>query len=519
MTRTAPTPATGLPGWLAGRRPLPRCLLSALAGMLAALAMPPIGLVPVYLISLPALVWLAEGVATRRGAFLLGWAHAFGFHLIGLYWVAVSMTVDPAFYWMVPFGVVGLPALLALLAGLAVALWWSLPGRGPGKVLLLAVLLLAGEYVRGFLFTGFPWNLPGYAWVPWLPVLQTAALVGIYGLSLVTLALGLVPAMLAGPHRGRAGWGIAVLLVALTGAGAAWGWARLPDGAAATVPEVRLRLVQPNIPQELKWVRELWDEHFETLSDLTRQAPEGAPPTVVIWPETAIPYMVTTSPATRQALARLAPDGGLLITGAPRTEETTAGERRYYNSLVAIDGAGAVQGVYDKHHLVPFGEYMPLGRWLPLQSIAGRSDDYSFGPGPATLALPGLPPVAPFICYEAIFPGAVTGSERPGWLLNITNDGWFGRSWGPHQHFATAVARAVEEGLPLVRVAGTGISGVVDPYGRTLSRLDLGVRGIIDADLPAALEATPYARWHDLPLAVMALLFAAISAALLYRRG
>jgi len=515
---TVPNAVAGPAAWLARRRPLPRCLLAGLAGMLAALAMPPIGLVPVYLISLPALVWLADGVATRRGAFLVGWSHAFGFHVIGLYWVAVSMTVDPAFYWMIPFGVVGLPALLSLLSGIAVTAWWVIPGRGPGKVLLLAVLLLAGEYLRGFIFTGFPWNLPGYAWVPWLPVLQTVSLVGVYGLSLVTLALGFVPAMLAGPHRGRAGWGIAALLVVLAGAGTAWGWARLPDGAAATVPDIRLRLVQPNIPQELKWVRELWDQHFENLSELTLQAPEGAPPTVVIWPETAIPYMVTSSPTTRQALAQLVPEDGLLITGAPRTEEMADGGRRYFNSLVAVDGAGAIQGVYDKHHLVPFGEYMPLGRYLPLQSIAGRSVDYSFGAGPTTLALPGLPPVAPFICYEAIFPGAVTGEARPGWLLNITNDGWFGRTWGPHQHFATAVTRAVEEGLPLVRVAGTGISGVVDPYGRTLERLDLGERGIIDHDLPAALRPTPYARWRDLPLAALALLFTAIGLASLNRR-
>jgi apolipoprotein N-acyltransferase len=264
-----------------------------------------------------------------------------------------------------------------------------------------------------------------------------------------------------------------------------------------------LRLVQPSIDQASKWRPELRRGHIEKQMRLS-SGPAARPVSHVIWAETAVPFLLDNESELRAQLADIVPQGGLLIAGAPRLGDPDGpGEqRRLWNSLYGLDESGAVVGTYDKHHLVPFGEYTPLRAvlgWLGLGKLTVGGQGFSAGPGLATLDLPGLPPFSPLICYEAIFPGRVVAEgARPQWLLNLTNDAWFGTSSGPYQHFAGVRIRAVEEGLPLVRVANSGISAVVDPYGRLLGQLRLNQVGVLDSPLPRpAKGVTLYARYGD----------------------
>jgi apolipoprotein N-acyltransferase len=282
---------------------------------------------------------------------------------------------------------------------------------------------------------------------------------------------------------------------------------------------VRLRLVQPNIEQSLKWRDSERAQIFRTLLALSATQ-AAAPPTVIVWPEAATPFLFEQSPEARAAAAAILPADGLLITGTPRATPRPGGGTQYWNGLIVLDHADRVVGTYDKFHLVPFGEYVPLRRWLPIDKIAsGFGEGFSAGPGPRTLQLPGLPSVGPLICYEVIFPGEVVDpGDRPGWLVNVTNDAWYGDSSGPYQHFASARARAVEQGLPLARAANTGISGVIDPYGRVIARLGLGRAGVIDAALPRALpDATIYQRFGGGILSVLLLAGLAAAAASRWR--
>ncbi|PWC34387.1 acyltransferase [Azospirillum sp. TSO35-2] len=486
-----------------------RLAAAAALGGLATLALPPVDALPVLLVAFPGLIWLLEGARSGRSAFAIGWFFGFGHHLLGLYWISAALFTDIGrFWWALPLSAVGLPILLAMFSGAATLTFHALRGRGAGgglaRPLLFAACWCLWEWLRGHVLTGFPWNLIGYGWVGVLPVLQTAALIGIYGLTLVTVLVASLPAALpdpaSTPRRAWAGFAAGLALLAALGG---WGTWRLAGAVDEPVPGVRLRLVQAAIDQRLKWAPAERVQHFQShlaLSAAPPVDPSAPPPNVIIWPETAVPFFVEDDARVRQALASVIPSGGLLITGAPRTDLDTSGERHYYNSLIAVDGSGAVVGSFDKFHLVPFGEYMPLRRWVPVDAIATNGAEFSPGPGPRTLHLgTDLPPLSPLICYEGIFPGAVIdGTDRPQWLLNLTNDAWYGHTAGPHQHFAINQVRAVEEGLPLVRVANTGISGVVDAYGRVQQLLGLGERGFIDTTLPKAPQgATPYARIRD----------------------
>ncbi|HYE48062.1 MAG TPA: apolipoprotein N-acyltransferase [Azospirillaceae bacterium] len=497
--------AAGLAGWR-------RYAAAAAAGGLATLALPPAYAAPLLWLAFPWLVWQLDGAATRRQAFWLGWSFAFGHFLLGLYWVAFALTVDLArFGWLLPFAMAGLPALLAAFVGAATLGYRAAVRRfglaGPAKPLAFAVAWTLAEYARGHLFTGFPWNLTGYAWTAWTPVMQAAAFVGVYGLTLLTVAAASLPALLGDPGARRPG--AAVLAgVALFGLVAAGGAVRLAGADGATVPGVTLRLVQAAIPQSLKWDPELRVRHLEKHMRLSLLG-DAKGVTHVVWPETAVPFAMDAE--LRGVLSRVVPPGGLLLTGIQRVGHGADGRRAYFNAMEAVDAAGAQAALFDKFHLVPFGEYMPLRRFLPagaVGAVAAGSADFSAGPGPRTVELPGLPPVSPLICYEVIFPATVTAAEgpRPGWLLNLTNDAWYGETAGPHQHFAIARMRAVEEGLPLVRSANTGISGVVDAHGRVVGSLGLGEEGVVDLPLPVALPGgTVYGRLGDLPMVLVLL--------------
>ncbi len=510
MTAERARPATG-DGWpvrlaagLAGLRGWRRHGTAALCGALASAALPPLHLIPLLIPAFTGLLWLLDGAVRRREAAALGWSFGFGHMLTGLYWIGIAFLVDAdRFGPVMPFAVLGLSAGLALFPALAVvaAAW---PGwRGPARVALLAAAWLAAEMLRAWVLTGFPWNLIGTVWSFAPTMLQLSALTGVWGLSAMTVFAAGAPAVLTGPGagRGRAAFvTLALLLPALVWGGGALRLAMAPALGAATVDGVMLRLVQPSIDQALKWVPELRRGHIENQMRLS-SGPAARPVSHVIWAETAVPFLLDDAPELRNQLAGIVPRGGLLIAGAPRMDGSGA-RRRLWNSLHGLDETGAVVGTYDKHHLVPFGEYTPLRAvlgWLGLAKLTVGAQGFRAGPGLVTLDLPGLPPFSPLICYEAIFPGRVVAEgARPQWLLNLTNDAWFGISSGPYQHFAGARIRAVEEGLPLVRVANSGISAVVDPYGRLLGRLRLTQVGVLDSRLPQpAKGVTLYARYGD----------------------
>ena len=491
----------GMRGWR-------RYALACALGIVATLALPPFGIVPVLLPAFVGLVWLLDGSPRISSAFWVGWWFGLGHFAAGLYWIANALLIDAAqFWWLVPFAVLGLPAFLGLFIGAGTALVRAFDTANAFRVPLLAAVWVITEYVRGHILTGFPWNLIGYSWSELPAMEQGGAYVGIYGLSLVTLFLAAAPAALIDPRRARldpAGVRLnlaaLVLLLLMVGGGEA----RLAGASDATVPGVRLRLVQPDIPQSLKWRNDQLRSNFAKHIAMSR-APAAQPPNVIIWSEAASPYFLESDPDARRLAAEVAPPGGLLLAGSPRARFDSTGRlQRIWNSLVALDHDGVVRGTFDKAHLVPFGEYVPLRSILPINRIVPGTIDLSAGPGPRTLHLPGLPPVGPLICYEGIFPGAVIDPEDPpAWLLNISNDGWYGYSTGPYQHFAEEAMRAIENGVPMVRVANTGVSGVVDAWGRVRARLGLEVAGDLDTSLPVGIGGeTMYRRLGDLPVLI-----------------
>ena len=420
------------------------------------------------------------------------------------------MLTDPSrFGWLVAPAVIGLSAGFALFPALA-AFAARLPAAPlAARALAFAVAWSAAEWLRGNLLTGFPMNLMGTVWAPAPGMIQAAALIGVYGLGFVTVLAAASPAALAAPAaEERAGprrrWLLPAAAFGLLAALWAGGEARLALAPEPAPTGVRLRLVQANVDQSLKWREGARLAAVERHVRLSRR-PGLEAVDAVIWPEAAVTYFLDESAPLRGFVSEAAPPGGHVITGAPRRTVREGRTAAYWNSLHALTEAGAVAATYDKHHLVPFGEYIPLRGLLALSPMTYGERDYSAGPGPRTLSLPGLPPFSPLICYEAIFPGAAL-AERTGaaeWLLNLTNDGWFGRTAGPYQHFQAARLRAVEEGLPLVRAANTGISAVVDSYGRVVARLGLGEEGILDAPLPPALPRPPFARLGDWVLALL----------------
>ncbi len=485
-------------------------------GMLGACALPPLHLLPLLVPAFAGLIWSFAAATRRRAAFGAGWWFGFGYFVAGLYWLAIPLTLDLVrFGWMIPFAVFGISGVLALFTGLATWITHETRLGGAARVLMLAAAWGGAEWLRGYVLTGFPWNLTATAWTATPAMIQSAALYGAYGLSAITVAICAMPALLGDQHVARTSafrW-IAGAVVALA---AIWiaGMIRLATAENGTVDGVRLRIVQGNIAQSLKWDPARRQTNFDTYLRLTNS--EGFNRiTHVIWPETAIDFRFQTrfasarlGSANEARLRAAIPAAGLLITGAVRDQTGKA-----YNSVHAIDSSGAIVATYDKHHLVPFGEFVPLRGVLGalgIEKIVHGRGDFDAGPGPRTLTHAKLPPVSPLVCYEAIFPGSVASRRsRPMWLLNVTNDAWFGHSSGPYQHLASARLRAVEEGLPLVRAANTGISAIIDAYGRELERLDLGKRGTIDGGLPKAIARTPYGRFGDWMLLVVISLLAA----------
>jgi len=490
----------GLAGWR-------RWTVAALAGAVATLALPPFHFLPALVIAFVALMWLLDGAAAGprplRAIFALGWWFGFVHFITGLYWISNALLVDAAtFGWLVPFAVAGLSAYFALFPALAVMLAGRAAAGWP-RALALASAWAGAEYLRGLLLTGFPWNPVGSAFAVGPELMQAAALGGAFGLSLLAVLVAALPAALAQPGRaGRIATALALVIVAAMWAGGALRLAAVPvaDGAGP-----RMRVVQGAVDQAVKWDRARARGHFESYLALSR-APgrDGRAPDVVIWPETAVPAVYDGNGSFSKALAQaLAPDG-TLITGVIRRDGRGA-QLRLWNSVIAVNGRGQLLATYDKHHLVPFGEYVPLARFNPVPKLTEGRRDFSAGPGPMTVALAGVPAFSPLVCYEVIFPGRVVApGSRPAFLLNLTNDAWFAISTGPYQHLAAARLRAVEEGLPLARAANTGISALIDAQGRVRARLGLGRRGVLDFTLPAPVAPTFFARFGNGPVLIAA---------------
>jgi apolipoprotein N-acyltransferase len=388
--------------------------------------------------------------------------------------------------WLaIPFAAIGLPIVLAFFPAIATCLTVHITTHSLSRIFAFAALWSFFEWLRGHIFTGLPWNLLGYTWDT--PLLQVTSLIGIYGLSALTV---LGASIFAIRHKG---WiaGVVLALGALT----LWGDYRLTQAGSTAMHPINLRIVQASIAQQTNWLAEhlrenLSLERYVALSHLPAEKPLEA----VIWPESSVPTFVENSPPLLQALAEAAPPKGLLIFGAPRE---VYGKLR--TSIMMLNDQGQFKGVYDKSHLVPFGEYMPFRSILPFKKLTYGDQDYTPGSGVQTLSLPPLPSFSPLLCYEAIFPHAVVdGKDRPHWMLNLTNDVWYGHSSGPYQHLQIVRVRAIEEGMPLIRAANNGISAVIDAWGRILYRLELDEVGFIDFSLPKRIEeATLYQQWGD----------------------
>ena len=454
-------------------------------GAAMALGQAPLGVWWVTLPALAGLIWCVARAA--RGTFWLGLFGGAGYFALALSWIVEPFLIDAAGYgWMAPFAVVLLSFGLALFWGAAA--WLSTRARR--RALGFAVALAAAELARGFVLTGFPWALIGHVWIG-TPVDQLAAYIGPNGLTLLTVLAAALPVAI--------GWRGGALALAGLAAVAGAGLARLAEPLPAN-RDVTLRLVQPNAAQQLKWDADLAQTHFDRLLALTRTEPLAD---LTIWPETAVPYLFEYSPEVAPMITA-ASGGRPVILGIQRSE----GER-FYNALRVVEQDGREMARYDKAHLVPFGEYIPFGdlagAWFGITAFAAQAGNtYTAGAGPVVLNLGRFGKVLPLICYEAVFPQGVNAApERADWILQITNDAWFGVWTGPFQHAAQARLRAVEQGLPLVRVANTGVTEVVDAHGRVVAALPFGTSGALDAALPGALPPTPYSRFGEVPVLVL----------------
>lgn len=488
-----------------------RIALALLAGAGTALAHPPFGLLP-GLLGYPLLMLLAERSTTVRGGFWMGWLAGFAYFFIGCWWVAEAFLVNPAQAWMAPFAASLLPIGLGLFWGTATALYRRFRPDGVSRVLVFAALFCLLEWLRGHVLTGFPWNPAGASWRAGSAASQFAAVGGVYGLSFVTVASFAAFGALWGQGSRRArllavAGGAAALAALMVGGELRLSSARLESNGAL------VRIVQADVPQESKWSPEAYRGIVERYVNLTAR-PAAVTPDIVVWPEGALPASANQVFAPdaweARAIARAVQPGQTLIAGLGRGEPDASAPEgaRYFNSAFVFTDIGEaglrVSAIYDKHRLVPFGEYLPAGDLLGalgVRSLTHMPLDFSPGPTPAPIDIPGAPRAQPLICYESLYPGFTPGSAgRPGWIVNISNDAWFGRTSGPLQHLNLASYRAIETGLPVVRSTPTGVSAIIDPWGRVVddARLDPGESGVIDARLPAPTSVTLYGRTGDL---------------------
>lgn len=479
---------------------LKRWLVAFLAGALAVLSLPPFDFFAVLFVSFTVLVWLLDGASGRADAgvirrlfpaFWTGWWFGFGYFVGGMWWLGNALLVEAAqFAWALPFAVFGLPAILAVFYGLATALARALWSDGLGRICALALGFGLAEWLRSFAFTGFPWNAIGYGAMPVPALMQSSALIGLFGVSALAVFVFSAPALIATRRGAVAGLAMALLLLLVH---VGYGYWVLSRTAAAGEGDLVVRIVQPSVDQSKKWDDAERNRIFESLINLSVEPADGRRPTHILWPETAVPYLLTSNPDALARIGEALEDGQTLITGAVRQETAGASQpARYYNSILVIDHTGQIIAAADKQHLVPFGEYLPLKSLLEglgLGIIADAPGSFTAGTRRRTVPVPGGKHFLPLICYEAIFPEEMAAEgPPPDFIINVTNDAWYGATPGPYQHFRQAQVRAAETGLPLVRAANNGISAVTDGRGRVIGGLSQNVIGYIDVSLPGRIE-------------------------------
>lgn len=480
--------------------------LAGLAGSCANLAQPDHNIWPALILGITALVLIIDCAPRPDAAARAGWAFGFGYFLPGLYWIGEAFLVEAeTFGWMRPFAVTLLPAGLALFYAAAGALAGAFWRPGPWRIVIFAAAFTLAELARGHVLTGFPWNTLGYGLATDDRLLQIVSLTGTYGLTVLALVIAAAPATLFSSGRMVARLTPPALAALALAAAWAWGDARLDMNKTEFVPNVTIRIVQPSIPQADKWRPEMREATLRSYLALSQSAPSAPNPLrpgmVLVWPEVAIPFLVHESPEALEAIDAVLPEGVPLVLGAIRLDRLGFDPARQerpdaYNSMFVMDDRAAIIGRYDKHHLVPFGEYLPMQGLLEaigLSQLTKMRGGFASGAGPRRLEIPGLPPASPLICYEIIFPGRVAGdgTPKPSWMLNLTNDAWFGTSAGPYQHLLQARIRAVEEGLPVVRSANNGVSAVIDAYGRIVAQIPLNAVDAMDVALPRPINR-PY---------------------------
>ena len=488
-----------------------------LCGVLAVGALPPFYFIPCLFAAFSGLVFLLDRIESKKQAAMTGFMFGFGFFSVGLIWVCNALMIEgmgvKAFVPLPPlgFGVWG-GLFVAFAAWVA-----SFFKKGVRRLTAFSAAWGISEWIRSWLFTGFPWNLIASVWTDYPEMLQTASFWGSYGLSLVTVfAAGLFAFVHDKKTLLKSLLSVGVIAGLLFGFGS-WRLSKAP-ATTDTINGVWIRLVQPNIPQGRKWSADEAEQNLMKHVHLSRSA--GAEKvTHVIWPETATQFLLTQDEFARAMVTSALTPGAILLAGSLRTQKENS-SLKLFNSIVALNDVGVFLGSYDKSHLVPFGEYVPFADVFPfIRKLTPISMDFSTGNGVETVAIPRTLPVGMLVCYEVIFPGQVVDKKvRPYWLLNVTNDGWYGISAGPYQHFASAQMRSVEEGLPLARAANTGISGMIDAYGRVVSSLALGEQGVVDVGLPRRTDQpTFYAKYGNaIPLLLCLILL--LSAAVPYKK-
>lgn len=496
-------------------------IIAAVAGAFCNLAFAPFYFFTATIFSIATFYFLLERISNKKRVFLLGFFYGFGYFLAGIYWISISLLVDAEkFAWLVPFALTLIPAALALYFGLFALSYKSVIKKfGFSKVyektLAFTILWLFFEILRSFLFTGFPWNLIGYAWMFNNDFAQVASVFGVFGLSFFAVLISLFPAIFftfdskkfrfTTPNFGKKIY--ATIMVLITAILLFYGHLRIDDKKIITHDNTKLRLVQANIKQDLKWdARAKYNnllKHIELTNSTSLDDIK-----VVIWSETSVPYIVDSNMELLNRLQLATPKDGILISGGLRAEFSSQQEiNNIWNSVFVfhqINNRATMFSYYDKHHLVPFGEYVPLQKFLPfIDKITDGAVGFSQGDGPKTLQT-AVFSFSPLLCYEAIFSSQIIDKKnRPDLLVNLTNDAWFGNSSGPYQHFDMVRMRAIEYGISLARVANSGITAFIDPFGRVVKKIDLNQEGIIDVAFIESLPPTIYSRYGFLPLILL----------------
>ena len=482
-------------------------LISFIIGLLSTLSLPPIYFFIIFFFTIPTLIWLLEKIKDFRTSFFIGWFFGVGYFLGGLYWIFYAFLVDAdKFAWLAPFAVLALSFLLSVFIGLTTSLFSKFHLSGLNKAFVFSALWVIMEWLRGHIFTGLPWNLVGSALTFSDELIQISSIFGVWGLSFF--------AMLAFSFLGCAQpkfflkkdlscflyVSVPLVIFVILWCG---GYTRLFFAEDNFFSNIKVHVIQANIQQKDKWLPKNREKnffrHLEITNDSFEKERTGEKIELFIWPETAIQFFLDENKKISEIIGQAIPKNGLLFSGGIRREKNKNLEVKFWNSIFFFNNEGRELEVYDKFHLVPFGEYVPFKKIIPFKKITQGLSDFSSGGGLRTVHLKNIPSFSPLICFEVIFPGQVTdSSNRPEWLLNITNDAWFGLSSGPYQHFSSAKLRSVEEGLALVRAANTGISAIIDPYGRVINKLDLLSEGYIANYLPKPLASrTLYAKFGD----------------------